>query len=323
MRTGATVQVFRAATKSAAARKASPAAPTPAASTAAFASLTSRASSARAPSAPSAPTSVALRRASVLAGALAQRRLVAFGVEKVVGDLERRADRPAIGVERRARRRAGARQQGPRLDAEFEERPRFHRLQARDRLDRERRAAVSASMSSIWPPTMPATPAARARPAQSAARIAASRIGPRIGENFEGERLQGVARQNGGRLVEGAVSRRAAAPQIVVVHRRQIVVDQGIGVDALDRRARAGPAPCRSGRARALSRSRGRASAACRRRAWRSASLRSSRRGRAVSPAFGSTARRSSSVRSTAAAVSASLARKACSSMGGPPPQPP
>ena len=98
-------------------------------------------------------------------------------------------------------------------------------------------AAVSASMSSIWPPTMPARPAARARPTQSPARDRGVGIGPRIGENLEGQRLQGVARQNGGRLVEGAVSGRPAAPQVVVVHRRQIVVDQRIGVHAFDRRA--------------------------------------------------------------------------------------
>ena len=98
-------------------------------------------------------------------------------------------------------------------------------------------AAVSAAMSSIWPPTMPARPAARARPAQSAARISALGVGARIGEDLEGERLQRVAGEDGGRLVEGAVGGRPAAPQVVVVHRRQIVVDQRIGVQALDRGA--------------------------------------------------------------------------------------
>ena len=47
---------------------------------------------------------------------------------------------------------------------------------------------------------------------------------------------QAVAGKDGGRLVEGLVDRRQAAPQIVVVHRRQIVMDQRIAMDAFERR---------------------------------------------------------------------------------------
>src|SRR6185437_16899539 len=57
------------------------------------------------------------------------------------------------------------------------------------------------------------------------------------GENGEGERQQPVAGENGGRLVEGLVRGRTAAAQVVVVHRRQVVVDQRIAVDAFDRAA--------------------------------------------------------------------------------------
>ncbi len=55
------------------------------------------------------------------------------------------------------------------------------------------------------------------------------------GQDLECQRLQRVAGQDGGGLVEGPVAGRPAAPQVVVVHGRQIVVDQRVGVDDLDR----------------------------------------------------------------------------------------
>ena len=84
---------------------------------------------------------------------------------------------------------------------------------------------------------MPARPAARASPSERAARDLGARVGPGIGQDLEGERLQSVARQNGGGFVEGAVGGRLSPPQIVIVHRRQVVMDQRIGVHAFDRRA--------------------------------------------------------------------------------------
>ena len=56
----------------------------------------------------------------------------------------------------------------------------------------------------------------------------------RRGEHrFKGESLQRVARQHGGGLAEHLVVRRLAAAQIVVVHARQIVVDERIGMQQL------------------------------------------------------------------------------------------
>ena len=46
--------------------------------------------------------------------------------------------------------------------------------------------------------------------------------------------MQRVADENGGRLVVLHVDRGTPAAQVVVVHRRQIVVNQGVGVDQLD-----------------------------------------------------------------------------------------
>ena len=60
--------------------------------------------------------------------------------------------------------------------------------------------------------------------------------GSRRGKNIESERQQAVARQDRRRFVEGAVHRRLAAPEIVIVHPRQIVMDQRIAVNAFERR---------------------------------------------------------------------------------------
>ena len=64
------------------------------------------------------------------------------------------------------------------------------------------------------------------------------RIAMRIGirQHLERHGQQPVAGEHRGRLVELLVASRPAAPQIAVVHRRQIVVDQRIGVHHLDRR---------------------------------------------------------------------------------------
>src|SRR6185312_3353270 len=53
-------------------------------------------------------------------------------------------------------------------------------------------------------------------------------------EQLEGERLQPVADQNRRRLVVGLVAGGSAAAQIVIVHRRQIVVHERVHVHELD-----------------------------------------------------------------------------------------
>ena len=84
---------------------------------------------------------------------------------------------------------------------------------------------------------MPPRPAARASPVTSAIRTAASGwvSGPR--QHVEGEREQAVAGEDRGRLVEFLVRGRPAAAQVVVVHRRQVVVHQRIAMHQLDRGA--------------------------------------------------------------------------------------
>ena len=78
---------------------------------------------------------------------------------------------------------------------------------------------------------------ARARPAQRAARTSAIEFGRRIGQDLKRQRLQCVAGENCRCFAEGAMGRRAPAPQVVVVHRREIVVNQRVRVNAFDRRA--------------------------------------------------------------------------------------
>ena len=60
-------------------------------------------------------------------------------------------------------------------------------------------------------------------------------VGIGFGQHLEGTRLQRVAREDRGRLVEGAVSGGLAAPKVVVVHGGQVIMHERIGVHHLDR----------------------------------------------------------------------------------------
>jgi hypothetical protein len=74
-----------------------------------------------------------------------------------------------------------------------------------------------------------------------------ARLGYRaIGQYVEGQRQQAVAGEDGGRFVEGPVHGRLAAAKIVVVHGRQIVMDQRIAMHAFQRRG--DPQRCIAGR---------------------------------------------------------------------------
>ena len=60
------------------------------------------------------------------------------------------------------------------------------------------------------------------------------------GQRLEGQRLEGVAAEDRRRLVERPVAGGDAPAQVVVVHRRQVVVDERIGMDHLHRRGGGG-----------------------------------------------------------------------------------
>ena len=54
------------------------------------------------------------------------------------------------------------------------------------------------------------------------------------GQHVEGEREQAVADEDCGRFIERAVHGRPPAPQVVVVHRRKIVVHQRVAMHAFE-----------------------------------------------------------------------------------------
>src|SRR5690606_33310713 len=64
------------------------------------------------------------------------------------------------------------------------------------------------------------------------------RRGCSIGQGLEGQGLKCVSGEDRGGLVEGHVHGGTPAAHVVVVHRRQVVVHQRVGVDQLDRGGR-------------------------------------------------------------------------------------
>ena len=162
---------------------------------------------------------------------------------------------------------------------------------------------------------LPARHARRARRARRGSAISSTRTNGsamrrRIGQHLERQRVQAIAGQDRGRLVERLVHGRLAAAQVVVVHRRQIVVDQRIDVDRLDRGARR----ARRSRGRPPNRSRGgdrsaAGAAACRRRSRRGASRgtgrRADRRGRRAAGRTGGRSRRRPRAAPSAASATA------------------
>jgi hypothetical protein len=73
----------------------------------------------------------------------------------------------------------------------------------------------------------------------SQARLCIGLHGFTAAEGLEGEGLQGIPHQNGSGLVIGLVAGGLVASEIVVIHRRQVVMHQGVGVDQLDGGCRA------------------------------------------------------------------------------------
>ena len=203
--------------------------------------------------------------------------LVAPGhVEDVVDDLEQDAElvgEPAVG---NCLRFGHALEGQHDADAGGDQPPGLQRVQRAQPLGVRRRPPAT---STYWPPTMPSTPVAavssreRGEHPGRLARLLAEEP-DRLGE-------EAVAGEDRDVLAELDVRGRLAAAQLVVVHRRQVVVDQRVGVDQLDRRGGRqealglGAERARRGQARAPGGS------ACRRPAASSASPPRARRSRA------------------------------------------
>ena len=80
-------------------------------------------------------------------------------------------------------------------------------------------------------------PAARASSSTRSERTHGSSWVAGMGEDFERQRVEAVAGEHRLGLAERLVDGRLAAPKVGIVHARQIVVDQRIDVDRLDRAA--------------------------------------------------------------------------------------
>ena len=183
---------------------------------------------------PGIETNVGLPCGDVLAGGLAERSRRAFDVEHVVDDLKREARGVRVGVERAASDPVSGRPQAaPRRTAARISAPVFIRC------------IVSSCDSASVDPDAVEVDRLPAGHAADAGRLGEHRAGSgavgkaALGEHAERERLQRVAGEQRRRLAERDVARRLAAAQRVVVHAREVVVNERIGVDELDRGRRA------------------------------------------------------------------------------------
>ena len=157
--------------------------------------------------------------------------LVALGhVEDVVDDLEEDAQlvgEPAIGN----CLRFGQSLEGQHdADAGGDQPAGLQRVQGAQALGV---ALGSPTTSTYWPPTMPSTPVAARQLAQR--RQHPGRLARLLAEEPHRLGEEAVAGEDRDVLAELDVRGRQAAAQLVVVHRRQVVVDQRVGVDQLDR----------------------------------------------------------------------------------------
>ncbi len=171
----------------------------------------------------------------ILAGGLAQGFGAGGLVQHVVLDLEGQADVAAVGFQGLFRFRHGVRGGGGHLQRGQDQRAglaRVQRLQLRQRDPPAFRVDVH---------RLTADHAERARgPRQDRHHAQALRgaEGSFVGQHGEGQGLQAVADQDAGGFVVGLVHGGAATAQVVVVHRRQVVMHQRIGVDQLHRAGR-------------------------------------------------------------------------------------
>ena len=120
------------------------------------------------------------------------------------------------------------------LAGKRDERAGLEALQPRDRADIEIRAMLGEEIDHLAADhALPARRLGQRRHQLATHRRIAMGVG--LNQDLERHRQQPVARQHRGRVVECLVAGRAAAAQIAVVHRRQIVVDERIGMDQFDR----------------------------------------------------------------------------------------
>ena len=161
---------------------------------------------------------------AVLANPFTRLVLFTFNVEEIVGNLECQPDVAGVTAKACAALRRYAGHDCCAFQAKADERSGLQLLQPSDGSD------IEAHLLGGQIYHLPAGHTRRTGSSRESGdqlrpdeRIFMSRV---IGEHFEGERVQGVARKDGRAFVEGLMNRRLPAPQVVIVHTRKVVVDQ-------------------------------------------------------------------------------------------------
>ena len=167
----------------------------------------------------------------VQAGGLAQALAGAADVEEVVHDLEGQAKLFAVLAQVFERGPAGAGKEGAAADAGADERAGLGAVDGLDLL-RGNFPAHGLQVGHLAG-EHPAAGAGGGGKLLDDLRAPAGVGEAQAGEEFEGQRQQGVAGQEGDGLAELLVAGGLAAAQVVVVERGQVVVDERVGVDEL------------------------------------------------------------------------------------------
>src|SRR5216684_2256106 len=175
----------------------------------------------------------------VFAGRLSDRGSIAFDVENIVGDLECFSDNGAEAVERQSLMFVGPAESRSGDAAIAQQRARLHRLQLFDvrqvHLRRRRRKPAFCREIEHLASGHAAEPGRACKPEHERDADRGVRVGLRPCQDVECKREQAIAYQNGSCLVECLVQRRPAAAQVIIVHRRQVVVYKRIAMDAFER----------------------------------------------------------------------------------------
>ncbi len=169
----------------------------------------------------------------ILRNRLADKRSIAFDIEQIIGELKSNPERASVIKQSVALRLGRLPKNRARFASKTNQRAGFHGLQPQnDRLGQTLARRL----------TVKHLPARHASPARMACqteheRTSDSRVrmGRGMGEDFEGQCQQGIAGQDRGGLVKGLMNGRTSAPQIVIIHRRQVVMDERVTMHAFKR----------------------------------------------------------------------------------------
>ena len=173
----------------------------------------------------------------VLAQPFARSCLVTCVIEQVIRDLESKADIVSIAAIGNARLRRKPAHDAGGLDGKFDQGTRLELLKPSNRTDVES-LAFGNQVEHLSAGHAPQARSARHLQHQFGPdkRVL---VGSGIGNDLERQIVKAIAGQNRGRFIECAMHGRLSPAKIIIVHAGQIVVDQRIYVDRLDRRPRA------------------------------------------------------------------------------------